>query len=315
VERIVAQRNRRYLVYWLGYPIEDATWQSRADLQGAEDKLAEFHERQQQAGAQEELAPLQLSMLAVAAQATGAGRGPPAKLQMGRRRKHEPLPKRLCSAVPCLHTAATAFGDRAHQCIGACDHDAFWYTDGPIVNEQLCLDCGTVRYREALRELPPRYISRSLTGSPGPNDPPPRHLGTNDPEDEEPLELGMISAGRGASAAPSERRTKLDNSAFYLKVAKQPQRPRRVNQSWLCTSDPCHHTARHPGDPAHECWVPCSLRATYFANSAVGQLCRDCGNARWEDMMGYPPGRLDANRFGNPTAQDVTTPTWGQVPY
>jgi transposase InsO family protein len=46
VERIVAKRGRggatRWLVLWRGYPLEEATWEPRASLTGAEEALAEF---------------------------------------------------------------------------------------------------------------------------------------------------------------------------------------------------------------------------------------------------------------------------------
>jgi hypothetical protein len=46
VERIVAKRGRgsatRWLVLWRGYPLEEATWEPRASLFGAEEALAEF---------------------------------------------------------------------------------------------------------------------------------------------------------------------------------------------------------------------------------------------------------------------------------
>ena len=46
VERITAQkgagRGTKYLVHWEGYPVEESTWQSRADLAGALEKVAEW---------------------------------------------------------------------------------------------------------------------------------------------------------------------------------------------------------------------------------------------------------------------------------
>ena len=55
VERVVAQRGRgrgqRFLVYWKGYGLEEATWQSRADLAGAKELLQEFLDSQQPAAA------------------------------------------------------------------------------------------------------------------------------------------------------------------------------------------------------------------------------------------------------------------------
>jgi hypothetical protein len=50
VERITAQKfqgkRRRYLVLWEGYPAEESTWQTRAELEGAEEKLHEWEESQ-----------------------------------------------------------------------------------------------------------------------------------------------------------------------------------------------------------------------------------------------------------------------------
>jgi transposase InsO family protein len=50
VERITAQKfqgkRRRYLVLWEGYPAEESTWQTRAELEGAEEKLREWEESQ-----------------------------------------------------------------------------------------------------------------------------------------------------------------------------------------------------------------------------------------------------------------------------
>jgi hypothetical protein len=48
VEAILRDRGRRgrtqYLVKWLGWPVESATWQSRADIDGAKDLLADYEE-------------------------------------------------------------------------------------------------------------------------------------------------------------------------------------------------------------------------------------------------------------------------------
>ena len=50
VERIVAQRGRgartRFLVYWKGYPLEEATWEPRAAIASAPDCLKEFLDSQ-----------------------------------------------------------------------------------------------------------------------------------------------------------------------------------------------------------------------------------------------------------------------------
>ena len=64
MDRIVAQRdtgkNQRYLVHWKGYPVEDATWETQANVAGALKCVREFHRRQLH-GAEEndaDLAPL-----------------------------------------------------------------------------------------------------------------------------------------------------------------------------------------------------------------------------------------------------------------
>ena len=50
VERIVAQRGRgaatRFLVYWKGYPLEEATWEPREGVAGAPDCMKAFHATQ-----------------------------------------------------------------------------------------------------------------------------------------------------------------------------------------------------------------------------------------------------------------------------
>ena len=50
VERIIAKRRRgrgvQYLVVWAGYPAEDNTWESRANLNGALIALADFDRSQ-----------------------------------------------------------------------------------------------------------------------------------------------------------------------------------------------------------------------------------------------------------------------------
>jgi len=42
VDRIVAKRAGKYLVYWKGYPMEEATWERKAALAGAPDALRQF---------------------------------------------------------------------------------------------------------------------------------------------------------------------------------------------------------------------------------------------------------------------------------
>jgi hypothetical protein len=56
VERVIAQRgnerNRSYLVKWVGYPLYESTWERERNLENAQDKVAEFQKRLQ--GKQEE---------------------------------------------------------------------------------------------------------------------------------------------------------------------------------------------------------------------------------------------------------------------
>ena len=77
VDRIVAQRgtgkNQRYLVHWKGYPVEDATWETQANVAGAPKCVREFHRRQLH-GAEEDdadLAPLLLATASVRGVTTG----------------------------------------------------------------------------------------------------------------------------------------------------------------------------------------------------------------------------------------------------
>jgi hypothetical protein len=58
VERVIAQRgserNRSYLIKWVGYPLYESSWQPKRNLENAQGKIDEFHQRLQSKEKQEE---------------------------------------------------------------------------------------------------------------------------------------------------------------------------------------------------------------------------------------------------------------------